>query len=755
MKRELPKCFVSYCHDDADFDSIGAFEQELINVAGNRFAVLRDKKNVGAGGSISDHEDEIAKSCIVIVLFTPKYKEKVISRKGGVYREFSRIMSRYDTYRAELKSGRSTKTFALLPILFSGDITTSVIEELSDSMFLDFTKFRAPGGVSKHSVSVHREQFNQIRAMFDNVHNGLDRQFVKEYQEWLMLLFNESKHEVLRKRYKYNNQEEVLDELFVKTSAYRGVISGKSCILVGRKGSGKSTIVDQFHRGNSTDYKEPIEVIVDNFDLGYLFTFIFDLPNSIDIERLLSTDNYFEAVWRIFIIEQCILTVTKDSQNGRLYGELASLAVGLYEIVPKEKSKWSHFIRVCTEVKSHIDKSVAEASNDSGFLGDIADQLSIPAIIDSVVGVENLSLLADIIRLCDKKFIFALDGFDHKFEGFRKNNIASSRNMDEKTRRIEFEISWLRGLLRTVLEYRSANEVVQEKCDFCVTIPQDRFLEVRENEREDYRFRSLTSNLQWTGIELSILLRKRLEGLTVGFSSNPKKLPLARLDDVFSCDDIGIPTQVRITQQGNTVTISTLKYLLRHTFWRPRDVMYYLAAILANQVTAKKRGGTVDEAVLKAIVSRTTFDVIETEFIKEYQNTLTNIRSILQEFEGSKIILGFGELSKMLETTDMLIHGGTRKVVGILDKLSMLFEVGFLGVILDSKQTDKSLLCKDSFIFSDGDRLFKSMSDKKKMRLEYVIHPLFSEYLMLDTNVGRLVSFYTDEYLDRNDQLAT
>ena len=755
MKRKnLPKCFISYCHDDADFNSIDAFENEIEKISQKRFEIVRDKKSVSVGESISSHESQITNSNIIILLLTPKYREKVISRLGGVYREYSMVMERFHKYQDDLKSGKSVKTFSLIPILFSGTHLQSILPEIVDSMYLDFTSFRANPSLSSFTLSAHRDALQDIRAQFDNVHNGLDSSFPTEYDEWLKLLFIESRHEVLREKYRYNEIEDVLRELFVKTKAYQGVVRGENCILIGRKGSGKSTIVDHFHRGNSDTYKEPIRVIVDNFDLGYLYTYLYSGPNAKDIDDVVKLPNFFEAVWTIFILQQCAYTLLRELDTGRSKVNLTEFKDGLRSVISSDQNrKWPNFVRTCQQVKTLIDNVISTARVDSRFLGDIATKLGIEDIVNFVIGEIGLDALRGAIEICQRRFIFALDGFDQHFEDFRANSLDSSANEEERSRRISFEINWLRGLLRSVLEMRSAHGIVQDKCDFCITIPQDRFIEVRDKEREDYRFRSITTNIQWSGIELSILLRKRLEGLVRKYVTDKTLPPLDRLEEIMSCSEIGIPAKIQISQQGNVNSISTFKYLLRHTFWRPRDLMYYVAAILANQRTAMKRGNQIDEAVIKAIVSRTTYDVIETEFIKEFQNSILNIRDIMHRFANKKIVLSFDEINEAIRGLNLKVSGGTRLAQDVMEKLEYLFNIGFFGLVLQERQLKESVYCRDSFVFSDGERIFRSMSKENRQLTEFVIHPIFSEYLMLDTNIGRTVCYYSDDYLIKNDLL--
>ncbi len=101
--------------------------------------------------------------------------------------------------------------------------------------------------------------------------------------------------------------------------------------------------------------------------------------------------------------------------------------------------------------------------------------------------------------------------------------------------------------------------------------------------------------------------------------------------------------------------------------------------------------------------------------------------------------------------TPFLTSGGLIRLDDPIEKLSLLYEIGFIGVELTSAQMRGGGGSKDVFVFSDGMRVFESLSDEAKMEASYVIHPIFCEYLSLDSDVGRVVCAYSDEYIERND----
>jgi hypothetical protein len=249
-----------------------------------------------------------------------------------------------------------------------------------------------------------------------------------------------------------------------------------------------------------------------------------------------------------------------------------------------------------------------------------------------------------------------------------------------------------------------------------------------------------------------MLVRKRLEGLS-DFVSSKELQPVDRLDQVLESSGTDLPKFVDMRVGGNVLSLSFFKYVLRHTFWRPRDVMFYLASILANKKFITKHGKAMDHELVKEIIARTTYDVIDTEFIKEFQNSIVNLRSILDAFEGAKVILSFSELEKVLHPVPFQTSGGLHRVDDTFEKIELLYQIGFLGVELSTKQMRSPADSRDMFVFSDGTKKFDSMGNDAKRRSNFVIHPIFCEYLTLDSEVGRVVCAYSDDYIERNDVL--
>ena len=167
-----------------------------------------------------------------------------------------------------------------------------------------------------------------------------------------------------------------------------------------------------------------------------------------------------------------------------------------------------------------------------------------------------------------------------------------------------------------------------------------------------------------------------------------------------------------------------------------------------------KRGISVDWTVINKKISDTTSDVIDREFIGEFKSTLPDIDRIISNFKGSKQILSFAELERVLNRTEFDFADSVQKVDDVTTKASFLFEIGFLGLRCSAEIKKRfKLLMDDVFYFNDGGRLEKMIADSTWKDCGIIIHPIFCEYLNLDTSQQDLTLVYTWDYLRQQEAL--
>ena len=153
-------------------------------------------------------------------------------------------------------------------------------------------------------------------------------------------------------------------------------------------------------------------------------------------------------------------------------------------------------------------------------------------------------------------------------------------------------------------------------------------------ERDAFRYSERYVPLVWSGIELAILVRKRLEVLLDFFTSDDGT-PGDRLKAVLEKAAKHMPSSVAFRFNGRQYELSLFAYVLRHTFWRPREVLWYFARILSAAEGLRRQRQKMGAEAVRQIVRNTTIEVITTEFIGEFTTTFINIGEVVSVFTGA------------------------------------------------------------------------------------------------------------------------
>ena len=195
-----------------------------------------------------------------------------------------------------------------------------------------------------------------------------------------------------------------------------------------------------------------------------------------------------------------------------------------------------------------------------------------------------------------------------------------------------------------------------------------------------------------------------------------------------------------------------LMYVLRHTFWRPREVLVYYAAILALAEDMKRWSYEVTTEAIRNCVKATTRQIIESEFLTEFRSTIVNIEEIIRQFKRRPAILDFDALGEILLPLNFKFATGHLDDTGTIEKIQFLYEIGFLGVKADKQLRDQfGLDMDDAFYFNEGSSLFMGTDEDDIKVWQFMIHPIFTEYLRLNTEGVDLALQYDWDYLHKRE----
>lgn len=332
----------------------------------------------------------------------------------------------------------------------------------------------------------------------------------------------------------YNQKAEyapTLDKsLFVNTFYFEQIKSQESYILVGRKGSGKTTTKLYFHSSNREKYKGVIELRIDALNLSEIYNYLFHAPYDgnknlkNDIEEIFTYEKVIENIWVIYIVVysmyvvacECKKTYCSLSPKQKREFKKAVDFVNEILLAIDSRSRWENGDTISTTIYNYAMSNVYRFFNDviknsrddeRFFASDIQAQLSHENLLEKVIGKDVIYKFYRGLDECKKRILFTLDGFDVASDEFRKNSLSSSPS--EQKQKALFEIRWMSSLMELIQDIKGkANNSLYRLLDICFLLPKDLFMEILEQNRDKYKYGSRFCEISWTGMELAIMVRK-------------------------------------------------------------------------------------------------------------------------------------------------------------------------------------------------------------------------------------------------------
>lgn len=759
-----------------DRDTVDNLVQQLKQTSRQRVDFLYDE-DLDAGAKLPAFMDMLRNVDGVILLLTPEYKARTEDRRGGVYTEYSQIIRRYQELEAAANiSAKDLESnplaliqppFPLIPILLSGSFEKSCPSELQENLCLNFTTYRAFRRDTGHLYTTqqvearHNKLLSRIVSQIVVTNSSKSTEVAASFDELRAAFLENTRHEHIAGDPRFESQ---LHDLFVKTYAFKKVRKQTSYLLIGRKGSGKSTIVDYLSRDFEDKYKDAIKISINDFDLEYLYSILSTQQLRSELNVVVSQVRVFEVIWELFIYVCCMHCLVIEFRNGRAKnGQLQHLPAidrflrqlsgtrsdhGL-ELDYKATFHWCY-----SKIVQQIDDAIDSARDDTAeFAYDLSRLLNPEAMLRTALSDAVVDAFHTSLNHCTRRFLVSLDGFDTAFEEFRVRSQHSNHLEEEIRRRTQYEIDWLRGFAHVLIEMKSSprRTALSNLVDFCATIPKDRFVEIRNAERDSYVYIGKCHEIRWSAIELAILLFKRLE-IVANYKTDKRLTPQRRLEEVLHKCYPYVPLETVTSVDGKDHELPIFIDVLRHTFWRPREILIYFAKIIAVLKDIKRRNIEVTQFAVSKCIADTTREIVRTEFLSEFQRHCWNIRDIIEKFRRQKQILGLEEVQSILKDTPFNFIDRDRPVFDFRQQVQFLYEVGFLGVEVSPRTKERlRLLDIDVFWFNAGDDPFYVIADEGFMESKFIIHPVFCELLDLDVRRQRLTLDIHWKYLEQQE----
>ena len=571
---------------------------------------------------------------------------------------------------------------------------------------------------------------------------------------------------------------EFVNRLFVATKSYSKIRKQNAVFLIGRKGSGKSTVANILPVLEEGKYKTCITILADHINLPTAFelidrTALVDSLSEINERLAQHTSEYTDLNPLQFLFKYAWLGLLTLSLANEVYnlGQSNDLNSDQQPYYPEFATAFDEFtFNQSSNIESSRYFTFASVAF-SEFWGKAVDTAlqqetfkDAVRYLDSTVNEEEflkfllppkvIKNLREIVRSCDKRALVTLDDFDTVFSLFRQK-LRTSYNEDqfEEEEAKMLETDWVQSLMMLVLELKRVrssgwNDELFSKLDFCVTIPKDSYAQVLFSDRDAFVNIESTADLEWTGVYLAQVLLKRI-CFIYNEDYDDEEDVFVELNRVLKIYAPKLPRTITFEFNNTNVTVDLFCYILRHSFWRPRDILtYYVALFDAASESYGKNALSVSQ--VRRIIGARTKNIIKTEFIGEFKESITNLGKTLNLFRGSKQILSYSDIFEKLEGHDLFVmpRGMVRN---FHDKLEILYEIGFIGIqVPDEIYELENLGSKECFYFNEGSAFLSTLKESGLEDVSFIIHPVFAEELRLNHKENEFVMNFDYDYLNDN-----
>lgn len=750
-------CYFSYSWDDIDSKVLEEIKIRVKERSYNNVNVIYDKDSFSFAEKVSENMKRLKSSDSVVVFFTPTYKKKVFvgDVKRGVTQEYNLIKER-------LKNNDE----CVIPVLAKGSKEESITEEFDDIWYCDISKFTYKQSLKRNG-----------RIIFTK------KEWEEKIDSLVSCIIQKSDDAVRLKNIDFENLEEEYQTLFfdladnkklpseclIKVEAYEAILKQTAYFVVGRKGSGKSTLLNVIENYNreafQKNYKTLCPISAESINLNYVYKIIVE-ENEQDL-KVLSLAHLLRTFWGLFLALQSVYIVCLEEEAEHISDERRKVIKRVSNKMRKhlkisgsfdQENVRASIFTLSTELfENHLKNGIFDPSSadEKTVITSISNNITILKILENFFGKNLLVNYCEAISKCKKKIILALDGFDIDSEEFRRDTSQLKEFISEReyNNRQKFETYFYRDLLETVVKIKKQKfgnciDKLFSKIDFCIILPQDRLDQIRQVDRD-----SIKKNfcyLNWDAHDLLEMLVLRLERFynVQSQSTNMK----ARYETIIRKQLPQIPLTINVNIKTFPKQFNLFNYILRLSFWRPRDVLRNFAIILKLSKSYTE-DEIISESLIKQKLANSAHKILMEEFIKEYENVYYNLENVLHCFDSKDLIIPIDEFNQMLGKIKIDSANSDEDLSSPKDKLTLLYKLGVVGLYFDKNIVEKSsyghYMC---FIFNEGLQPFERVigigSDKTK--LSVIFNPIFCKFLSLNMNTDDLIGEFDWNYIVNN-----
>lgn len=742
----MKRCYFAYNWEDKKLDIFLKYVKTRIEILSNyEIEVIYDKESFKLSENFVEKEKIILESDSIIIFFSPLYKKTVeteVDANRGIYREYQHILK-------VKKKGVA----AILPTIVNGNEKNAITSDFRDNIAAKFDVNTAY--VGKRGISIKQEVKANVEV--------LARKVVKETE-----LANRQRD------YEFNTNEEAMEGLFgqsnannklphkcmYKTDAYESVLSQSRKYVIGRKGSGKTTFFELLEKSDAKKFAEKYKVLrpiqADNFRLDRLFEATNKYRSDLKIFPL---NKRLELFWEIYIYLTAIYIVCMEDEHCMIEDERQKIFERARNYLKEKKLNVTRlddnacqegiFVSAIESYEKYFEEIVNFSKAESYEAAMVAN-FKIENVMKEYFGKNLFNKLELAILKCKKNILVALDGFDTASEDFRREtvrllNCKTDMEIYVGKKRLDFEILFFRSMFTCLHKMDQKNQGIMRKVSLCIIMPQDRIDQIKEEDRDFAKYNF--ANLAWDAIDLFEMLILRLE-YVYNIQGMENETLNDRFKNLLKKHFKMIPDTIDIKVKDNIYKMDLFKYMLRLSFWRPRDIIdLFYELYLANQKSHEQ----LRSETIKDILNSKAKKLIDKEVYGEYQNVIINIKQIMDCFRDKNVILEKEEVFRILDN-QVFQTSTLRKFDYPINKFEILYELGIFGIkVSQSVQRHENLKSNLCFNYNEGLEPLEILKrDSISENIQMVINPIFSKKLALVYTTDEILENYSWRYLYEN-----
>ena len=752
---QKPTCYISYAWDAEILDFLLRVKQEIEKKSLNKIRVILDRKNFSVGENFKEKEKMILNSDLVLTFFTPEYKKKVDIpiETSGCYREFEYILNKW----------KEDERF-VYPILFKGNNKTSIPKEFRNitcNLEVSSIKYQAS---KRNYISIEKNSQRKFTNFIDEIirltktNNMLnDITYIDLSEKYQSLLKNTAADGTLKR------------SCMIKMPAYNYIVNQNYYFVIGRKGSGKTTLLETVEKLEPdifmNRYKILCPINAEDINVNTIYLCAEELWSD---RKYISTSEITDLYWEIFFIIQTMFNISVEFENNHIpkdfrYNDFKNVSKFLKEKlgVSRDMNLIDNDVKkqlptlVVEIMETYFQKHILDKADDRAFMTSIKTNLNAQNIITTFTGTTLFNKFASAFGACQKKTLISLDGFDTNSEDFRrKTRSKKETNIDEYNKRNEFESLFYRSLVNVAVKFKQNKysnllNTIAGRIDFCIVLPQDRFDQIKNVDRDISKKKCCA--LFWDAFDLIKMLVLRLEEY-YSIVPNESDNMLERFHSILKNKLPQIPYSIEVMAGDRKYNFDLFNYLLRLSFWRPRDILIHFISLLELVENSNNVGLKIDDKMIKDALSQSARKIIDEEFIQEYKYVFYNLKEVLNSFFGMENILTISEFFKII---DKVKFDASFSYDCSLpkNKALVLYQLGVIGLKYNENSiSERGYTHHICFCFNEGlDPIYDTIIDRDTIinDAEIIINPLFCKRFYIKINTPELIGNYDWNYIEK------